>query len=600
MEFIKMKGQIMNTKHLGNKVFEQTVILFVVVLFVLYPSAYADISDNFNDNSMDTSLWSLYQESPAIVWLDESNQRLELRSTGTHNDEYADYYANAWDFLLTDDFSLRIDFKHDQIPPAIPGDQDWDFSVHLGLAKDWDNDVFLEAGYGVDGPTTAHSFFYCATIVDGYEDPKGEVDKVTDYGTLYISYDADNDELYLSYTGYWATNAWVTIPGLLQGEWDASFVFPYIGGWSDGVAIDSGNAYLDNFVVDSGTIVYTNVVPVPVSINISPDTITPKTKSIRCNIWPPVGYDVSQIDTSSIRLEGTILPTSINVRKKQQMLVVKFPTSGLDLVPNTTLELTVNGSLTDETPFEASDSVTVIQKGGKPGPSSIDIDFIGMTTVKQFRDGEPQGSNPWTIDIGVGFIYPGSLDHIDITKPGDSSPFVRMYREPITGWWEFPLDTDYESLAALRADYPLGIYTFDFLDTHNKLIKRVDINYSDIPDEPDRPVEFIYPSVNGQTDISINPNFSWSDATGTGDALMVALDYYGDTIFFDAPVSIDTTSWTPDPLSEGGDYELDVSVINVKDWDDGFPSVTDATGDTFRYALTIEYMNEIEFTTVGF
>jgi hypothetical protein len=234
----------------------------MVGLIVLTTSVtHALPSDNFNDNSMDTSLWSLYQESPAVVWLDETSQRLELRSTGVHNDAYADYYANAWGFSPTDDFSFRIDFEHDQIPPAIPGDQDWDFSVHLGLAKDWDNEIFLEAGYGVAGPTTAHSFFYCATIVDGYEDAKGEVDKVTDYGTLYISYDADNDELYLSHTGYWDTNAWITIPGLLRGEWDASLVFPYIGGWSDGVALNPGNAYLDNFVVDSGFIAPSPIEP---------------------------------------------------------------------------------------------------------------------------------------------------------------------------------------------------------------------------------------------------------------------------------------------------------------------------------------------------
>ena len=228
----------------------------IVGLMVLATSvSHALPSDNFNDNSMDTSLWSLYQDSPAVDWLDETNQRLELRSTGVHNYSGADYYANAWGFSPTDNFSFRIDFKHDQIPPAIPGDQDWDFSVHLGLAKDWDNEIFLEAGYGVAVlPNTAHSFFYCATIIDGYEYPKGEMDKVADYGTLYISYDADNDELYLSYTGYWANNAWITIPDLLQDEWNASFVFPYIGGWSDGVTLNSGNAYLDNFVVDSGSV----------------------------------------------------------------------------------------------------------------------------------------------------------------------------------------------------------------------------------------------------------------------------------------------------------------------------------------------------------
>jgi len=229
--------------------------------------------DNFNDNVMDTSLWNLYQADPTIVWLDETNQRLELRSTGIHTSAEADYSANAWGFSSTDDFSFKIDFYHGSIPPVIPGDQDWDFSVHLGLAKDWDkdwdedwdNDVFLEAGYGVIPGQGAgeHSFFYVATRIDGAESEEGEKDKVAEYGTLYMSYDANKDELYLSDTGYWVANAWVTIPSLLQDQWGASPVFPYIGGWSDGVALNSGDAYLDNFVVDSGTVVCVTVIPAP-------------------------------------------------------------------------------------------------------------------------------------------------------------------------------------------------------------------------------------------------------------------------------------------------------------------------------------------------
>ena len=78
-----------------------------------------------------------------------------------------------------------------------------------------------------------------------------------------MSYDANKDELYLSDTGYWAANAWITTPGLVQDQWGASVVFPYIGGWSDGVALNSGDAYLDNFVVDSGTEVCGTVIPAP-------------------------------------------------------------------------------------------------------------------------------------------------------------------------------------------------------------------------------------------------------------------------------------------------------------------------------------------------
>ena len=79
-----------------------------------------------------------------------------------------------------------------------------------------------------------------------------------------------------------------------------------------------------------------------------------------------ISYDVTQIDTDSIRLNPEIWPARVSVRKKQQMLVVKFPTSELTLEPDTILELTVIGEITDGPTFEGTDSVAVVKKGGKP------------------------------------------------------------------------------------------------------------------------------------------------------------------------------------------------------------------------------------------
>jgi len=104
----------------------------------------------------------------------------------------------------------------------------------------------------------------------------------------------------------------------------------------------------------------------PAAIDIVPDTISTRTKSNTCHIWPPDGYDVTEIKTDSIWLNEIIQPVRISVRRKQQMLVVKFPTSGLSPLELGKLELTVIGELNDETPFEGTDSVEVVQKGGKP------------------------------------------------------------------------------------------------------------------------------------------------------------------------------------------------------------------------------------------
>jgi hypothetical protein len=101
-------------------------------------------------------------------------------------------------------------------------------------------------------------------------------------------------------------------------------------------------------------------------VDIVPDTITTKTKWITCHIWPPDGYDATQIVLDSIRLNGGVKPVRTSIRKKNQILVIKFPTSGLPSLEPGPLNLTVTGELNDATTFEVTDSVEVVQKGGKP------------------------------------------------------------------------------------------------------------------------------------------------------------------------------------------------------------------------------------------
>jgi hypothetical protein len=229
----------------------------------------------------------------------------------------------------------------------------------------------------------------------------------------------------------------------------------------------------------------------------------------------------------------------------------------------------------------------------------LDIDWIGMTSCKQFRDGVPQGPNPWSLDIWVRVVNPGTLHHIDVTKPGGTSPFVTMYEEATPGWWVCSLDDNYASLPALREVYTEGIYTLDLLNSEGGLIKSLDIDCDNLPGEPTEPVDFIYPSENGQTGISVNPTFTWDVSPSAADASMRVLEN-DEVVYLEAPVSISSTSWTPGSLQYGYEYELDVSVMNIKDWAGGptFPTMTDDTGDTFFYSYMIEYLNEIVFTTL--
>jgi hypothetical protein len=66
-------------------------------------------------------------------------------------------------------------------------------------------------------------------------------------GTLYISYDAGLRNFYLSHTGFGSENAynWQAL-NPTQGQWSIP-VNVSIGGGSSGAALDTGEAYLDNF-----------------------------------------------------------------------------------------------------------------------------------------------------------------------------------------------------------------------------------------------------------------------------------------------------------------------------------------------------------------
>jgi hypothetical protein len=220
---------------------KQLITICAVAIMVFVTSvAYALPSDNFNDNSINPTLWILQEDDHNNAWLDEVNQRLEFRSTANANDVTAIYLANNWGLLPTDDFSLRVDFHE----PLTIGDSG--SSVALGVAKDEDNYVLIGAGRDNSGSY----FWYNIESGGSYEDG-GVVRDVSD-GTLYISYNATGDELYLSDTDYGSSDALFTIEDLLQDEWGSVAVGPFIGGWSDSMILASGQAYLDNFVVDSG------------------------------------------------------------------------------------------------------------------------------------------------------------------------------------------------------------------------------------------------------------------------------------------------------------------------------------------------------------
>jgi hypothetical protein len=203
------------------------------------------LSDDFNDNRRG-DIWQLQGADLLSCWLEEANQRLELRATSKAAGLDALYVADDWQIDPAHDFSFQVDFHFG----AVTDQAGW---LVLGLTPDA-NDlhsryVRLEAGCDRRQPY----FWYEA--VDGKRTQSDFVERRLNDGTLYVSYDAAADTLYLSTTGFGATNAWATIPGVLQASWRAPGLQVFLGGGAEGVSVNSGDAYLDNLLVEADDLI---------------------------------------------------------------------------------------------------------------------------------------------------------------------------------------------------------------------------------------------------------------------------------------------------------------------------------------------------------
>jgi hypothetical protein len=229
----------------------------------------------------------------------------------------------------------------------------------------------------------------------------------------------------------------------------------------------------------------------------------------------------------------------------------------------------------------------------------LDIERISITPTNEYENSVVPSFPPWMFHISVHLVDPDTLHHVNVTPPaGGVAPFT-IYEDPIYGY-VYDLPIRYSTLADLRVDYPDGNYTFDFYDVSGTLLNSVTLNNSGLS-EPSSPVNFTYPSTNGQTGIGTNPTFTWTVSPDAGDALSLWVqDFSSDyEAYIGGLVSMTTLSWTPGPLLPNHEYGLDVSVYTIKDLQPGpaWPTMT-VSGDTFAYGIKIEYLNMIDFTTV--
>ncbi|MBN1506386.1 MAG: hypothetical protein JW955_06050 [Sedimentisphaerales bacterium] len=205
------------------------------------------ISDDFDDNSLGGS-WRLVADDLANCRVEETQQRLELTATAAAGRASAFCLANGWALDVTRDFSFKIDYHY-----ALPAREDGGVAVVLARNENDIHSHYVEFGAGA---CISYPYFWHEAA--GSTSRRASfVRRTQDSGALYVSYDATHDALYLSSTGYGSQNAMVTTTLLSGSNGAGQRVLVGIGGVSDHEAIESGSAWLDDFRLDSGTVVLT-------------------------------------------------------------------------------------------------------------------------------------------------------------------------------------------------------------------------------------------------------------------------------------------------------------------------------------------------------
>ncbi len=200
--------------------------------------------DDFADGRAEPQ-WRPLEPEAADLRIQEVNGRLELNTPGEPPSSYAFYVSRNWTIDPLQDFSMKIDFHFSE---GIAGEA----YVGIRLTPDPSDPLTRYVDLAAGGQEGGLVYVSRQRVAGGWGGCVAT--RASDFGTLYVSYDAQNDTLYRSFTGYGAENAWYTSMGIFRGQWGGKPLHVLLGGNSNGMTLSSGDAWLDNFVVDTGLI----------------------------------------------------------------------------------------------------------------------------------------------------------------------------------------------------------------------------------------------------------------------------------------------------------------------------------------------------------
>ncbi|MCX5673981.1 MAG: PEP-CTERM sorting domain-containing protein [Planctomycetota bacterium] len=224
------------------------------------PAVANTFQDNFGDNAMGPQ-WTLVQDDPPRLWLEETLGRLELRAAAPVSSStdalYLSNGAGGLQLKVSSDFTVSIDYNFS----AFSGTGG--IALDLGIGRDLaGTDAAAVAYLRYNVPTDPLSplkdrALGAAYRVGGAQQEVPIALSFPDSGTLTLHYDSAADQLTLG-----AGASTTILANLVKGQWNADTVWVSFGGRGDGLTLAGGNAYLDNLSV-TGDII---AVPEPATL----------------------------------------------------------------------------------------------------------------------------------------------------------------------------------------------------------------------------------------------------------------------------------------------------------------------------------------------
>ena len=222
-------------------------------------------------------------------------------------------------------------------------------------------------------------------------------------------------------------------------------------------------------------------------------------------------------------------------------------------------------------------------------PLVLDVNEIYIEQYKDFWDGSAEPS-PYGFEV---WINGSGITGVSVEDPHGVNHVLSNWGD----YWEFD-EGGFASLATLDASYGPGEYVFSF----NGGADSVTLNYQ--YSEPTSFANITYPT-DGQTDVELNPIYTWDSVAGYANADALGMwvvedpDGFGDDLYWNGPVfDLTTTSWQPGTLAGLTEYEFEISVMTAQA---GVPIATQTNifADDFDYYGLFESINMVGFETVS-